>query len=498
MCEGQDDLFPEDPDNTGAKSGGDIEDTQPIHVLRSSEAAPKNHVEIVALRNFGVRTVASEEHPEVNQDSALHMGPYGIFGVFDGVGGNSSGDEASRIACRSTQEYLKKWAEYFQQNLNELTTEKVQTILFDALRLANQKVNEAKSEGNNMATTGSLAWVVKDSRTGGYVLVTANVGDSRVYTMEGESLHCCTLDDNARFIDLSEEEAWRRQQELDAVAEEPGDPTVKEDFEKSNFISKALGFSLETQPTVRTYRLNPDKDVIIVLSSDGVHDNLTFTEIEAILKQNSSESSVANSLVERSQERSRDGTYRSKIDDITAVVINIPRVEQREEISSLFPEVMPDGTKVNVVVLPDRGSNDSGLDFISSDNQYPWVIAERNEDGSYLVVRLDSDGHEIGRKMVSERDFQMANPKKPYSIDKLYATETLSVGDLIAVLYNLDCIHNIKVNGRDLPGITIEGKELPMSKLLRGINFYFSLNIENAKRELPPLLLNKLRSILGY
>jgi len=55
-------------------------------------------------------------------------------------------------------------------------------------------------------------------------------------------------------------------------------------------------------------------------NTDGVHDNLTFKEMEEVVTKNGD---VAKLLVEKAKKRSKENHFRSKPDDISAIVIEV-------------------------------------------------------------------------------------------------------------------------------------------------------------------------------
>lgn len=61
---------------------------------------------------------------------------------------------------------------------------------------------------------------------------------------------------------------------------------------------------------------------VLLLTSDGIHDNLTTAEIEAVLITSNPQYTTA-SLANRAQMRTFDKSARSKDDDMTAVVVRI-------------------------------------------------------------------------------------------------------------------------------------------------------------------------------
>lgn len=73
------------------------------------------------------------------------------------------------------------------------------------------------------------------------------------------------------------------------------------------------------EPTIQAVILGVgDK---IILTSDGVHDNLIKDEIEKVL--NGGQSNLAEELVQRAKTRSKENHIRAKPDDISAIVVEV-------------------------------------------------------------------------------------------------------------------------------------------------------------------------------
>jgi len=63
---------------------------------------------------------------------------------------------------------------------------------------------------------------------------------------------------------------------------------------------------------------------VLLLSSDGIHDNLTDAEIEKLLNSGSSEQKLSKSIVENASNIAKDtNNPRAKEDDKTAIIIKI-------------------------------------------------------------------------------------------------------------------------------------------------------------------------------
>ncbi|MFK7801168.1 MAG: protein phosphatase 2C domain-containing protein [Anaerolineae bacterium] len=132
----------------------------------------KNNEDFVAFAAFdsGVEDV---ESPVI-----FHLGI-----VADGVGGQTAGERASRLATNTIVSYFA--------NLESLTIEQVSVNLDKAITLANTTViQEAKevAELKGMATTIAVVAILEG------LIFTAHVGDSRIYLFRDNTLHQITND----------------------------------------------------------------------------------------------------------------------------------------------------------------------------------------------------------------------------------------------------------------------------------------------------------------
>ncbi len=122
-----------------------------------------------------------------------------VYIVLDGIGGESGGEIASKVAANKTIEYIKE--HYHEKN--------TEGMLRLAVKYANKCINELAKENKaykNMGTTISLVYI---SGNIGYVI---SVGDSRVYEVKENELVLLTEDDtyvNALLKDniISKDEA---------------------------------------------------------------------------------------------------------------------------------------------------------------------------------------------------------------------------------------------------------------------------------------------------
>lgn len=270
------------------------------------------------------KSEASINHPERNEDSIAHNAQYGIAMVLDGVGGLHGGDRASQAA----RNVIAAWLKSIPLNSDP---DIAKTGISAALIESSAKVlNEVPGAGSTAVVAKFLE--IRGERR----VIIGSVGDSRAYILRGGGLKQITEDDSSvTGIPLEEKRAIDQklamvetQQNLDALSQrELGY------WKTRNMISQMLG-DKDATPKPHIYQIALQSGDKIILTSDGVHDNLSHGEIERIAK---GQQDVAEELVKHSKIRSADnGHIRHKPDDISAVVVeiepavsgNIPHPEQ--------------------------------------------------------------------------------------------------------------------------------------------------------------------------
>lgn len=285
---------------------------------------------------FSHYSVVSENHSR-NEDRVLVDRTRGLAAVFDGVGGSVAGDIASRMAAYSIRHGWKQIFQQAQQG-NDIAAILEPCDCLDLrstlLRLVEAAHERIRTKGWKQARKGVMQELIEGPATtvavvafcrqlgeDGYLMTYAHVGDSRIYLLRGEdSLRPLTRDDGFLSILLDEqiindEDALRIEQatESDQLSE-----AEQEYFDRRNGITQALG---DPQvPTIHCEQIAIQPTDRILLCSDGIHDNLTNSELEAILRKGA-RTTVARDIVRQATNRSQQDALRSKADDMSAVVI---------------------------------------------------------------------------------------------------------------------------------------------------------------------------------
>lgn len=164
--------------------------------------------------------------------------------VCDGMGGANAGNVASRFAADSFVAIIR------EALANELTSEKRRQLLSEALTGANDTVfmlAKRQPEFRGMGTT-LVAALVK-----GEEVTIINVGDSRAYLFDGETLHQLTEDHS--YV-----EEMRRQGRITEAAART--------HPQKNLITRAVGVDPTVDGDLFEVHLNPEE--ILLLCTDGL------------------------------------------------------------------------------------------------------------------------------------------------------------------------------------------------------------------------------------
>jgi PPM family protein phosphatase len=186
-----------------------------------------------------------------NQDYCAVVPELGLYVLADGMGGARGGEEASRLAVETVVSSLQQayWRDL--------------SVLLEAVRLANQRVQEEASRNANllgMGTTLVAALAQGDN------MAIVSVGDSRAYLFHDDHLQLITQD-----------QTW---------VNEVGIPLglnseVLRTHPMRHVLTMAIGINSDL--TIRYYTIRLDPDAILLLCSDGLHGVVEQSVIAYIL-----------------------------------------------------------------------------------------------------------------------------------------------------------------------------------------------------------------------
>ena len=285
---------------------------------------------------------------ERERAAAGRLAELDIHGVMDGISGrdgSGSGTLASRIASGAIAERLSALPE----NADAALTAAALTAALEGAHRAVIDYRGERGDLEEMATTADIVRMVK-APEGGYDLVYAHAGDGRIYVLDGETgrLERLTEDESPALEALRMGLISREQHDLAVAAE---DPDSLPDFSNPNFpkapkdllrilsrkrqgVSNSVGQGQGLRVTTGQRRLKGGDTVLI--SSDGVHDNLNDGQIAEMLRRKASSKEIAQAALEA----------KIKQDDISLVRIEVGGEDGMEEF------VLDDDDLIEVSVDP--------------------------------------------------------------------------------------------------------------------------------------------------
>jgi protein phosphatase len=188
-----------------------------------------------------------------NEDAWFVMEDERLFLVADGMGGHSSGEVASQLACDTVASFFRAtstdeeitWPFKMEKGRNY-----AENRLITGIKLANQRIFEASQREARYKGMGTT--IVGAHMVDGCVCI-AHVGDSRVYQLREGRLQQLTedhslLNDYLKARQLTEEEI--------------------ENFPHKNVIVRALGMRDSVQVDVKAF--TPRVGDVYILCSDGL------------------------------------------------------------------------------------------------------------------------------------------------------------------------------------------------------------------------------------
>lgn len=227
---------------------------------------------ILPLENDGLKSTIAIDMPLKGEQ---------IYGVFDGMGGESYGEEASYLAALTAKECEKHSAGFFYSP---------KRYLKDLI----EKMNEAVCARSKDLDSGRMGSTAVMAYLRGKSLYICNVGDSKAFCLRG-----------GEFLQISEDhtdEKFLAEQRI---------------TNRKPRLTQHLGIwpdEMMIEPYIVEKRMYPGDQYL--LCSDGLTDMVNYEEICAIMKKHPDSPSCADALVEKALENGGK-------DNVTVIVIRI-------------------------------------------------------------------------------------------------------------------------------------------------------------------------------
>jgi serine/threonine protein phosphatase PrpC len=237
---------------------------------------------------------------EDNEDAFGIFPESRLFIVADGMGGRAAGAVAARLAIDEVEGFFRKqhasprspWPFAMDKNLSLGAN-----LLCVAAKVANQKLREAAAANPAYHRMGATLAALAVGET---QVITAHVGDARVYRLRGGALVPLTRDHS-----LIEE---MRAARPDMSAEE------LQSFAHRNVVTRALGTREQVEPTVSTTAM--ERGDLYLLCSDGLWASVADETMAGILRSTKDLEAAAQLLVDAANDAGGP-------DNITAVLVQI-------------------------------------------------------------------------------------------------------------------------------------------------------------------------------
>ena len=244
---------------------------------------------------FGFRTDTGKQR-DGNEDALLLLPKYGIYAVADGVGGQNSGEVASRKAMSVIEEFLAANPLTGADNLEGKYRENWLKSYFQRClqRVNSEIMKQAASDPamNRMATTLVLMFLDMES------VYIVNVGDSRAYILR-----------NGLLTQLTEDHSYVNKL-INAGTLTKSEARI---HPQKNIITKALGSIKNPDPDF--YRFDLHEGDRLLLCTDGLHGELTDDEITEILLEKNDLDTICRMLVDAAN---KNGGH----DNITVICVD--------------------------------------------------------------------------------------------------------------------------------------------------------------------------------
>jgi len=264
----------------------------------SAEGGPPSPVRLLWGRatDAGLKRDHNEDFVEGWLYTRASGGLVALFVVADGLGGQDSGEVASRMATEAVWDSLRDgvWQPIIQGQ--EFEPDSLEERVAEAARAANRVVyDERIARGSEMSTTLAMALIVD---TTAYI---ANVGDSRTYLWNADGLQRISHDHSLvqRLVDagqITPEEVYTHPQR--------------------NLIYQSVGDRPEVQAD--TFRRPLGVDDRLVLCSDGLWEMVHDDGLEEVLLSEPDPQRACDRLI-------KNANLAGGEDNITVIIVQVQR-----------------------------------------------------------------------------------------------------------------------------------------------------------------------------
>jgi len=227
---------------------------------------------------------------DLSRDHAGPPRPLYLFAVADGIGGHAGGEVASYLAMETLKDDLTRRLDQAGADID------LRQVLKDAFHQANREIFREGAGAERLAGMGTT--LVAALITPG-VATAANVGDSRLYLIRGDSM-----------TRISQDHTWAAEQVRRKLLSEK--EVVRSPFR--NLVTRSLGYASEIE--VDSFQVPLETGDWLLLCTDGLHGSLSDRLLRKFFRKGERAEDVCQRLIAAAGKRGGQ-------DNITAVVISI-------------------------------------------------------------------------------------------------------------------------------------------------------------------------------
>ena len=241
---------------------------------------------------------------KANEDALILEDALGLYVVADGMGGHRAGEIASRLVVETIGDYIRKFTDndHCAQNADfDETLSLEANRLLSSIRMSNQVVHEASLGNSSYLGMGSTVSAIFFTDS---TLIAANVGDSPIYLIRDGKIKLLSVPHTF----LAEQRALNPEN-----AEKLG-------MQFRHVLTRAVGTDQSVNADI--YEIQCFRDDILVISSDGLIDNVPAEEILE-LAHNNGPDAACRKLVQLANDRGGE-------DNMTVIVIKVQLVKNSQ------------------------------------------------------------------------------------------------------------------------------------------------------------------------
>jgi len=219
-----------------------------------------------------------------NEDTFHCDDTMGLYIVADGMGGHRAGEVASSTVVSSIKDYMDAFhSSQGSMEASEGNISAAAAAVSHSIELANRVVFQLSQDQGGyrgMGSTAAVAYFFSDT------LVTANVGDSRIYLVRNESIEQLTRDHTLLAEQVRKNPKW--------------DPSQSSSSMK-HILMRAVGIRETIETDV--YETYPQPGDLFLMCSDGLTDMLPDEQIHRAVLEGGALEDICDRLVRMANDR---------------------------------------------------------------------------------------------------------------------------------------------------------------------------------------------------